>query len=755
VNIPNWEQIIRGSWSKLALLMALSSSVILCAHFYRSPAEPVRHKKSRRKPAAKKSRVAESPKVVGAAGLIAVAQHQLELGEFPTAAKYAVAAAAKAPMLNDYAQYIRAQAEYKLKNYSEVAKAATQVFNQKPLSPLIGSAAALAVSADLDSDQPKQAFELVKKYFDRIPQPQATLLMARCFQANGDSAQAAEYFQRVYYNYPVAKEATDAANALVELKARLGEAYPPVMPTAMLGRAEKLFQVRKPADAAIELAAAIPQLGGAQRDLASVRLGEADFFSGKTQAAFEYLTALKVNDAEADAERLCYLIRSARKLDRNADVKSFLNQLEQQHPTSPWRLDALIFTADQARTQNDAAVYLPLYRACAASFTPDPKSAWCHWRVTFESYRKDSADAFDLLRGYIQRFPSSPDTPNAIYFLGRLSERNKDMASARACYDELIERFPNTYFGTIAQERLKSAVVKAATPGATMLAFLRSVPWPPREDFPSFDAGPAVQRRLDRAHLLEITGLNEFAENELKFGVRNDGEQQNVFAFQLAKLAAARGAPDQAMRYIKAFTPSYLYTPLDEAPLAFWQLAFPIPFRNSIEQRSSQQGLDPFLIAALIRQESEFDAKVISHSDAYGLMQLLPSTGRQLARHFGVRHLPSAALLTADRNIQLGTYYFRNLLNSYGGQMEIALASYNAGPGHANVWRTWGPFREPAEFIETVPFHETRGYVQIVLRNADVYRRLYAGRTADVPVYHPKPAPKRSSVRKKRRTVRR
>jgi soluble lytic murein transglycosylase len=289
--------------------------------------------------------------------------------------------------------------------------------------------------------------------------------------------------------------------------------------------------------------------------------------------------------------------------------------------------------------------------------------------------------------------------------------------------------------------------MKAATPGTTMLTFLRSVPWPSRERFPSFNPGPIVQKRLDRSHLLKMTGLDEFAENELKFGARNDGEQENVFAYQLAKLASDRGAPDQAMRYIKAFTPGYLYTPLDEAPLPFWQLAFPIPFRGSIEQHSRDQDLDPFLIAALIRQESEFDVKVISHSNAYGLMQVLPATGRQLARHFGVRRFDSADLLSADRNIQLGTYYFRNLLNSYGGQMEIALASYNAGPGHANVWRTWGPFREPSEFIETVPFHETRGYIQVVLRNADVYRRLYAGTTADVPAYRPKPAPKRKVTR--------
>jgi soluble lytic murein transglycosylase len=738
VTSPSWERIIPGRWFNSAFAFLIALSVTATAP----------NKSAHAAKAAKKS-AAPSPKVVGAAGLIAVAQHQLDLGNFAVAAENATAGAAKAPVLNDYAQYIRAQAEYKLKNYPEVSKSVTQVFNQQPMSPLTGVAAALAVSADLESDNPKHAFDLVKKYFDRIPQPQATLLMARCFAANGDLAQAAEYHQRVYYNYPVSREATDSANALVDLKQRLGEAYPAIMPAAMLGRAQKLFEVKKPDAASIELAAAIPQLAGAQRDLARVRLGEADFLSGKLQDAFAYLTALKVDDAEADAERLAYLIRAARKLNRDADVRPFLNQLEQQHAASPWRMDALIDVADQDRRQNEAAAFVPLYRACAASFSADPKADWCYWRVAYDSYRTDAADTFDLLRAYIKQFPDSNYTSDALYFLGRLGENKSDTASARACYDELTVRFPNTYFATLAKDRLTAPVLKAATPSVTTLTFLHSVAWQSHTHFPSFDPGPVTQKRLTRSQLLQLTGLNELAENELKFGARNDDEPKNVYAYELAKLASQRNAPDQALRYIKAFAPGYLYAPFDEAPLAFWQMAFPIPFRGAIEHYSRDQGLDPFLVAALIRQESEFDPKVISYANAYGLMQLLPSTGRQLARHFGVRRMDASQLLTADRNLQLGTYYFRNLLNSYSGQMEIALASYNAGPGNANIWRTYGPFREPAEFVETVPIHQTRGYVQVVIRNADVYRRLYAGKLPDLPEYHPKPGP-RKAPRKKR-----
>ena len=414
----------------------------------------------------------QSPKVVGAAGLIAVAQHQLDLGKFDAASEYATEASRKAPVLDDYAQYIRAQAEYQLKNYSDVQQSATRVFNQVPLSPLVGPAAALAVRADLDCDNPKQALELVKKYFDLIPQPEADLLLARSFAATGDLAQAAEYYERVYYTYPTAKEATDAANALVDLKQRLGDAYPLPTATAMLARAQKLFDAKNAAAARIELAAAIPQLAGAQRDLARVRLGEADFFSNNAQVAFAYLSSLKVDDAEADAERLSYLIRCARKLDRHADLKPFLIQLEQQHANSLWRLDALIFAADQARIDNDAGTYIPLYRACSETFPTNRRSAWCHWRLAFESYRKDAGDAYDLLRAHVQRYPDSQDVDNALYFLGRLQERKNDVASARACYDELVRRFPNTYYAIIARERLQDHSLQAATPSPSMVEFL-------------------------------------------------------------------------------------------------------------------------------------------------------------------------------------------------------------------------------------------------------------------------------------------
>ena len=741
---PGWERIIQASWRKRQGPTLLIGSAPLALLLTASLVYNVRAVV----PAAPSTQQHAPPKAVGAAGLLAVAQHELEHGSFNPAADYALSAAAQAPTLSDYAHFVRAQAEQNLKNYGEVAKSVTRVFNQVPVSPLVGQTAALAVRAELDNDVPKNALELIRKYYDRIPQPQADLLLARCLHAVSDLPQAAEYYQRVYYGYPSAKEATDAANALVAIKQQLGENYPPPMPGAMIARAQKLFDSKNPAAAKIELAAAILQLGGPERDIARVRLGVADFMANNVKEAFSYLSALKVDTPEADAERLNYLIRCSRKLDRHADVKPFLAQLDEQHPKSLWRLDALISVADEARVDNDPATYLPLYSACAGTFPDQSRSAWCHWQLAFNSYRRTADDAEEMLRDHIQRYADSEDANDALYFLGRLAERKNDLPKARACYEELITRFANTYYAIVAHERLKDPGILAADPDSPLVAFLRAAPWRPRPQFPSFLPGKLAQSRLDRAQLLHLAGLNDFADGELKFGARNDGDQENVYAFQLAKYAVERNADDQAVRFIKSYAPGYLYITLGQAPLQFWKLAFPIPYRTSIEQHSHAQSVDPFLVAALIRQESEFNPKAISYAKAYGLMQLLPATGKDLARNLKIRRFSTGQLLLAERNLQLGTLYFHNLLNSFGGQTELALASYNAGPSRANLWRSWGPFSEQAEFIEMVPFHQTRGYIQVVIRNADIYRRLYAGTVPDIPVYHPKPAPRTTPKRK-------
>ena len=143
----------------------------------------------------------------------------------------------------------------------------------------------------------------------------------------------------------------------------------------------------------------------------------------------------------------------------------------------------------------------------------------------------------------------------------------------------------------------------------------------------------------------------------------------------LAETASRRGAHDVSIRYIKRFAPGYLSIPLDAAPEKFWKLAFPLPYRTALESSSRERGLDPFIVAALIRQESEFNPKAISRAKAYGLTQVLPATGRQISRRAGVTGFSTAMLLQPEPNLKLGSYYLKGLLDQHDGRWERTLAS--------------------------------------------------------------------------------
>ena len=159
-------------------------------------------------------------------------------------------------------------------------------------------------------------------------------------------------------------------------------------------------------------------------------------------------------------------------------------------------------------------------------------------------------------------------------------------------------------------------------------------------------------------------------------------------------------------------------------PRSYWEALFPKPYWTDLRRFSSQNSLDPYLVASLIRQESEFNPGAVSNKNAAGLMQLLPSTGKKVAKQVKLRRFNTGQLLTPTINLQLGTRYFRSMVDKFGS-FEYALAAYNAGTDRVQDWLSQGKYRDPQEFVESIPFTETREYVQAILRNSNVYRQLY------------------------------
>ncbi len=641
--------------------------------------------------------------------------------KYPAAIAALEPLAKRLPKLADYVAWHIASAQFESQNYAAVPKSLDPVWKNVPPSPLASKAVLLAAKAHLQNGDTKEAVEILRSRYATLPQPAGDLAMANAFAAAGDSISAAIYFQRVYYGYPTSGESAQAEAEMASLRIKLGDAYPPPMPTAMLARAFKLLDGGVYGRARKELESIIPQLGGAERDLARVRIGVAQYEAKETLAAQRYLHSLEISSPEPDAERLCYLAYCARRLKNQDEVHATLEKMARLYPQSKWRLQALVADANSHLIENELDTYEPLYRSCYESFPKDPQAAVCHWKVVWGHYLRRRPDAAELMRAHLRMFPASEDSPGALYFLGRLAEGAKDPGAARAYYDEIVREYPNYYYTILARERLTQIT---ATPSASVNEFLRGVAFPKRARSMDFQATPATALRIERARLLVAAGLEDMAEGELRYAASTE-DQPHVIAIELATLAAKRTGPDQAMRFIKRYASGYLYYPLDSAPIEFWKLAFPLPYRAELEKFSKQNGLDPYLIAALIRQESEFNPKAVSVANARGLTQIEPATGRELSRKLKIVPYSTPRLFQPAVNLQMGTYYLKSLVDKLNGHWEAGLAAYNAGLSRAHAWLSWGDFQEPAEFVETVPFSQTRGYIQTVLRNADVYRRLY------------------------------
>jgi soluble lytic murein transglycosylase len=180
------------------------------------------------------------------------------------------------------------------------------------------------------------------------------------------------------------------------------------------------------------------------------------------------------------------------------------------------------------------------------------------------------------------------------------------------------------------------------------------------------------------------------------------------------------------MRSLKRALPSAATASMNAIPLVYWRILFPHPWWETIQAEAAKNNLDPYLVASLIRQESEFNPSAISPANAYGLMQLLPSVGKSLARQEGIDHFQTYQLLDPETNIRLGTRYLRQTLNKFGGVTEYALAAYNAGDDRVLDWQAAGTYEGIDEFVESIPFTETREYVEAIERNIETYKEIDA-----------------------------
>jgi len=638
-------------------------------------------------------------------------------------------AKAGASELGDYVAYYLGDAYLKTVHNAEALSTLADFSKNFPDSLLIRDAHLVYASALLEEGRAQEAADVLEK--DRAPvRADVELAIGRAYDAAGDHQKAASAFRNLYYNLPTSFEADVAGTELHKLGVSGSVAE-------RRTRADLLFKARRYSDAAHDYHDLVEAVTPTDRPAVQLALASALEKSDRSHDARQLLLSMGAQTGDAEAERLYLLSETARSTSDEEAVQRTLNELRQFGPASPWLEQALLSAGNMYLLKRDYDRAIDYFRELQQRFPKGGHASSAHWKAEWLSFRQGRTD--EARKGFedqIALYPDSAEIPAALYWRARLAEEEGNPAMARAFYQKLSNRFRNYYYAELGRQRLK------VLPGLGAESPKEGSPkdgWP-QEDalrYPLLDhvsplstAGkitaaepPDDNLRVERARLLSNGALADMAVRELQAAASQEG---GTWAPpEMARVYQDGGRYDRGIEIMKRATPNYFAVDIPDLPRPYWEALFPKAYWNDLRKYSVLNGLDPYLVASLVRQESEFNALALSRANAVGLMQLLPNTGKTVAKQVKLKGYSAPQLYTPAVNLELGTRYFKEMVDKYNGQFEYALAAYNAGTDRVGDWLGQGHYRDPQEFVESIPFTETREYVQAILRNANVYRQLY------------------------------
>ncbi len=431
--------------------------------------------------------------------------------------------------------------------------------------------------------------------------------------------------------------------------------------------------------------------------------------------------------------------RGLSRAGRDAEAIASYRNLAAQKPAAAQAPTALWQAAVLAEDNNkpDAAVaeaYLALARAY-----PKATEAWRAYQNAGLMYFR--LGNFDRAAAIWREMAGNTDldaftVPVASFWLGRAQAAQGDRAAAAASWQAAQAAGPDSFYGLRAaawasgRENLQTggggvAPATAAPMGspagdeAALSAWLQTWAGPGSLALPeSVESDPDWRR----GELLLGLGLRSQAlANWTRVQQRHVKEPWTLAA--LARAFTAAGAYRQAIASAETVA-SLSGRPLAAAPATLQRLAYPFPYEPLIRGEADRRGLDPRLLAAIIRQESHFETGAASSAGAQGLMQVMPGTAQSIAVQLGWKDFQPAQAYWPVTNVALGAYYINQWLTHFNGSVFTALAAYNGGPGNAQIWRTRAP-QDDDLMAALININETRLYVQIVWSNYEAYQRLY------------------------------
>jgi soluble lytic murein transglycosylase len=607
--------------------------------------------------------------------------------------------------LADYARYYTGLALTKLERYKEADKVLGDLAARQIDGHLPEDAALLQAEVREEQKDYKGALAIYESLVARkLARPQtAWLRLGLAADRAGQPARSIEALQRAYYDYPATAEADQAGAELDRQDVDIDASLAP----KELARAEVLFQSRRWTHARASYQKVRPFVSDADRERVAIRLAATEIALGRHRDGRDALRPM-LSGPFAD-EAHFHTVAAVRGLNLKAEHRTLARAFVDKFPNSPFAEEVLNHLASAFIIDDEDAEADEVFREILARYPAGRFAERAAWKAGWTAYREGRfSDALQYFDQGAAQFPRSDYRPSWLYWSGRAATQAGDPETGIARLRLAATDYHNSYYGRLAVARLKE------TRGGVVASTLHKVP------------SAVTIPTAGRIASLLSAGLDREALNELQYAQRVWGDSPQLQA-TIAVAHKRLGNVRAGINAMKRAYPQYLAAGGETLPTEILQVIFPVDFWPLLQKYAKQRNLDPYLVAALVAQESNFDPVVRSHANAYGLMQILPSTGRQYARKLGVRPFSTRRLTEAEMNVRLGTQIFADSIRKFGG-VHFALAAYNAGDSRVARWQREKPGLPQDEFIDDIPFPETQNYVKRILGTAEDYRYLYSSR---------------------------
>ena len=553
----------------------------------------------------------------------------------------------------------------------------------------------------------------------------ALLLTAKSYEQQTNQTQAISFYRQTYFYGAGTNAGKEAETKLTALD----QSLIPLTADEIKARADKFYEAKNYVEAATAyttLLVSFPNSNSSQLNLRRV-ISFANLRK-MTEASNAFVAIPLSANEKAEAFYQLALGYAGAKLW--AEARATVEEMRQKFPANnltPKTFVAVGMAAGNAKNSAEESYFL---RIALASYPNAVEVAGAQFELAWlEHDGKNFSNSAQMLTEHLARY-AGKDTTNrgkAGYWSARDSERAGKINEACALYDAVDYRYGANWYGYLAMQRLSNLRTQGKcqnnSPFAADSLIGKAVANLKTVTVAAETSTAKETARAENADELGMIGLFDRAVEELQEAKKTANNSPKI-NLALARLYRFRGDNTGALLALAKSYPDYSQMFPEEMGHEEWDFFYPLINWNDIKIWAKSRTLDPYQVAGLIRQESVFNPRAKSGANAYGLMQLLIPTAKNTAKKYG-----STAIVTGESlfqpalNIEIGTAYMRDQLDKFG-RIEYMAVAYNAGPARVPQWQATLPF-EIDEFVEAIPFRETKGYVQGVIRNSAQYRRLY------------------------------